>query len=74
VEEDGRDDEDLDAEGDEFAPDDRGHDRDHDDGDDEPAPLTGLGAIGQLLAALIAVAVLGLILVGAAAVVTRLLR
>jgi tRNA(adenine34) deaminase len=42
--------------------------------DDEPAPDTGLGALWQLLMALFAVAALGLILLGAAAVLTRLFR
>jgi hypothetical protein len=42
--------------------------------DDQPMPETGLGAIGQFLAALAAVALLGLLLLGAAAVVTRLMR
>jgi hypothetical protein len=45
-----------------------------DDDDDLPAPETGLGALFQLLLAVVAVAALLLILVGGAAMLARLFR
>ena len=45
-----------------------------DDPDNLPPPVRKLGAVGQLMAALIAVAVLGLIGLGAAAMLSWILR
>jgi hypothetical protein len=45
-----------------------------DDPDRLPAPERKLGALGQLMAALIAVVVLGLIGLGAAAILSRIMR
>jgi len=45
-----------------------------DDPEPDPAEASGLGALGQLLVALLAVGALLLVLFGVAAVLTRLFR